>query len=525
MTIATNPFSANYAIDFHLLSDRDLEELRPIFEAMLKRRHEVVRHWCSLYVIHFGDSRALSQAEFMRIFESVLEHNQAALLRGDLHEYVAQMNRLGESLAAHRMPLEEAIASFQFLKDSARSVFPEDPALFQRIDLIFDKLSQVRIMPLVSAYFRSDAAVAGERIAAFEREVAHLPTAARTRFQGLVGASDGMRQLYQRIEAAGPTRGDLLIVGESGTGKELVARAIHKCGLCSERPFVALTCASLPRDLIESELFGYRHRAFSGSTEYLGAFRAAEGGTLFLDEITEMTAETQSKLLRTMRERAVRPVDSTHEQPVEVRIIASTNRDPKAAVAAGHLRDDLHHRLQASALTVAPLRERREDIPLLVEHFIAVFNQNLGCNIAGIEPEALDAILNHSWPGNVRELSNAIEKAFTFGKSPLIELQDLPPAIVASVGTHGEAPRWEGRAGTAQIPLTTFAETERDLIARALQSNRGNKVHAAKQLQISRKKLYAKIAKYGLFAEPQQGREKLAARALMAVINSWRLTP
>ena len=224
--------------------------------------------------------------------------------------------------------------------------------------------------------------------------------------------------------------------------------------------------------------------------------------SLFLDEITEMTAETQSKLLRTMQ-KAPRPVDSTREQPVDVRIIASTNRDPKAAVAAGHLREDLHYSLQASALTVPSLRERRADIPLLVDHLKAVFNQNLGRNIAGIEREALDAILNHPWPGNVRELSNAIEAAFTFGESRLIGLEDLPPAVVASVGAHREAPRWDEGAGTAEIPLSTFAQTERDLIARALQNTRGNKVHAAKQLQISRKKLYAKIAKYGLFAEQQ----------------------
>lgn len=344
------------------------------------------------------------------------------------------------------------------------------------------------------------AAMAGERIAAaLDREGSHLAAAASSRFHGLVGASTGMRRLYQRIEAAGATIGNLLIVGESGTGKELVARAVHTCGPRADRPFVALNCAALPTDLIESELFGYKRGAFSGAaTEYLGLFRAAENGTLFLDEITEMSAETQCKLLRAIQERAVRPVGSTRERSVDVRLIASSNRDPKSAVTDGHLREDLYYRLYASVLTVPPLRERREDIPLLAEHFIGVFNQNLGRKIVGIERAALDAILNHSWPGNVRELANAIEGAFTFGKSPLIRLEDLPPTTVAAVGASRESPRWDGTRAPTQI--TTFAENERELIARALRNAGGNKVHAAKQLQISRKKLYAKIAKYGLSA-------------------------
>jgi transcriptional regulator with PAS, ATPase and Fis domain len=490
-----NGWRPGYPYHFHLLSEHDLEELRPFFEALLKQRSEVVRHWYQQYVLHFCDSRALSESEFTRIFESALEHSKSALLGGDMNGYSAQVSRLGELLVEHRMPLEEAIVSFQFLKKSVRSVFPQQAAVLQQLDAIFDKLSHVCVILIVSAYFGSRTATAGERIAAFERAAAHLSTATRTRFHGLVGASAGMRQLYQRIEAAGATSGNLLIVGETGTGKELIARAVHKCGPRANRPFVALNCAALPKDLIESELFGYQRNALSGAiTEYLGLFRAAEGGTLFLDEITEMSAETQSKLLRPIQERAIHPVGSTSERPVDVRLVASTNRDAKAAVADGHLREDLYYRLQASVITVPPLRERREDIPLLVEHFIDVFSQNLGRHLAGIEREALDAILNHSWPGNVRELSNAIEEAFTFGKSPLIGLKDLPPTI-----GHG-SPIGQARAGAGQIPPDTFAETESRLIARALQSAAGNKVQAAKQLQISRKKLYAKIAKYKLAA-------------------------
>jgi two-component system, NtrC family, response regulator AtoC len=322
----------------------------------------------------------------------------------------------------------------------------------------------------------------------------------RDRFHGLVGASAGMRQLYRRIEAAAASKGNLLIVGESGTGKELVARAIHECGPRKDRAFVALSCAALPKDLIESELFGYKRGAFSGATaEHLGLFRAAEGGTVLLDEITEMSAETQSKLLRAIQERAIRPIGSTREQPIDVRVIASTNRDPETAVAEGYLREDLYYRLQACLLTLPPLRERREDIPLLVRHFIDIFNEDMRRTFEGIEQQALDAMLKYRWPGNVRELCNTLEGAFTFGDGPLIKFADLPSAVVNS-GPQRKLTIWDCSARRGETPLLTFAEAECDLVARALQSVGGNKVHAARLLRISRKKLYAKITKYGLAA-------------------------
>jgi transcriptional regulator with PAS, ATPase and Fis domain len=255
---------------------------------------------------------------------------------------------------------------------------------------------------------------------------------------------------------------------------------------------VPFNCAAIPRDLIESELFGYKRGAFSGATvEYLGLFRAADGGTLFLDEITEMSPQTQTKLLRALQERTVRPVGSTQEVPVDVRLIASTNRDPEEALKAGQLRDDLYYRLQASVLHVPPLRERLSDVPLLVEHFINLFNQKISRRtpVVGIEPLALAAMERYSWPGNVRELSNSIESSFTFGRSQLIQLEDLPPAI------HHQS---SAPAPSHTETLGTFADIERDVIRRSLEATGGNKVQAAKLLRVSRKKLYAKIRKYGL---------------------------
>ncbi len=484
---------------FHLLWEEDLEELRPVLQAVRDRASEVVDNWYRLYVLHFGDRRTLSENEFRAIFEPAIVRNKANLLGRDMDAYARDLHSLGDTLAARKVPLQEIIASLHLFEEASQAVFPRDIQDLAWLYSTFDRLSHVRIMLLVDAYVRSESALAGARLQALEREAAMMPVEERTSFHGLVGASPVMRRLYERIEAAGQTRGTVLVVGESGTGKELVARAIHECGPEPSAPFVALNCAALPKDLIESELFGYKRGAFSGAnTEYLGLFRAAEGGTLFLDEITEMSAETQSKLLRAIQERTVRPVGSTREVPVDVRLIASTNRDPEQAVGAGQLRQDLYYRLQASVLQVPPLRERPGDVPLLAQHFIALFNEKLHRTplVVGIEEDAMEAMERYPWPGNVRELSNAIESAFTFGRSATLRLVDLPPALASEPGVH-LAPA-QHTASAAPNGVATFADVERDLIKRTLAMTEGNKARAAKLLRISRKKLYAKIAKYGL---------------------------
>jgi DNA-binding NtrC family response regulator len=478
---------------FHLLWEHELDDLRGVFEALKRRRDQVLAAWYRLYILHFGDSRSLTEGEFLDIFGSELDATLDDLIAKDMEGFTRHVRQIGETLAERMVPFSELIVSMHLFEESASEHFPSFPPLLPRTYLAFDKLSHCRMIVLADAYFRSRAATAGNRIQALEREARQLPIDQRTRFRGLVGASPVMRRLYERIEKAAATRGNVLIVGESGTGKELVARAIHECGPRPEAPFVALNCAAIPRDLIESELFGYKRGAFSGaSAEYLGLFRAAEGGTLFLDEITEMSPETQSKLLRAIQERSVRPVGATREVPVDVRLIASTNRDPDEAVRAGHLRADLYYRLQANVLRVPPLREHLEDVPLLLEHFIELFNERQlrPIPVAGVADDALAAMTGYDWPGNVRELANALEGAFTFGRSPVIHLDDLPHAL------SGRAPSERREAQPREVG--TFADAERDLIARALDATQGNKARAAKLLKISRKKLYAKIAKYGL---------------------------
>lgn len=475
---------------FHLVWDEELDELRPALEAILAKRAQLLEHWHDLYVCHFGDSRMLSEHDFLELFGREIDATLQDLLKHDMQGFVTDIRKIGEELAARRVPFSELVVSMHLFEEAATRNFP--PQSEARLYRVFDKLSHIRIIALAQSYFGSFSALAMTQLQELEQEALKVPADRRTYFHGMVGASAAMRQLYERIEAAAQTRGTVLVIGETGSGKELVARALHESGPDAKAPFVALNCAALPRDLIESELFGYKRGAFSGANaDYQGLFRAAHGGTLFLDEITEMAPETQSKLLRVVQERTVRPVGSTREVAVTVRLIASSNRDPEDAMSKGLLRRDLYYRLSANVLTTPPLRERLEDIPLLVDHFIALFNQKTPRvpPVQGIDPKALELLLHHPWPGNVRELAGAIESAFTFGRSPTITVPDLPGTI-----TRARRPA----RSTASVPLLSMAEAERELIQRTLESSKQNKTRAAQMLGISRKQLYAKIAKYGI---------------------------
>jgi DNA-binding NtrC family response regulator len=490
----TEPVTNSCPACHHLLWDDDLEYLRQVIEVIAKRLDYVLEQWCELYFVYFGDERTLSRAEFLATFRVSLTNTARHLLNKDVEGYVEDIRRLGRVLAERGVPFPEVMASLHLYWRSALQTFTEThrSPLTPEIYDAFDKLNHCRMIVLAESYFSSWSARTGARIHGLEREAARLPSEVRTRFRGLVGGSAQMRELYSRIEAAAGTRGTILIVGESGSGKELVARAVHESSDTPNAPFIPVNCAAIPKDLIESELFGFVKGAFSGANaDRSGLFRAADSGTLFLDEITEMSPDTQSKLLRTLQERTVRPVGSTRELAVDARVIASTNRDPAEMMHEGKLRTDLYYRLQANIVQVPRLRDHLEDIELLVEYFIALFNERLKPRIpvTGTEDAALEAMRNYRWPGNVRELSNAIETAFTFGRSPVIQLADLPPAIS---GNQERPILSENR------PIATFAEVERNLIARALETTDGNKLAAARLLKISRKKLYAKISKYEL---------------------------
>jgi len=491
---------------FNLLRNSELQAMRPLLQAIHDDYQEVLAEWYRLYSYHFGSRKALSERKFVELITPAIKESMEYLLEGKLERYAARARKVGEAFAEQGVPFDEIVLSLHLYEESVATVFP---SLWESCAKAFDKLSHIRIVLLSDSYVRSHRAAKDTRIGELESEAAQLPTQARTTFHGMVGASPAMRQLFERIEAAARSRGTILVAGESGTGKELVARAIHECSVRPESPFVAVNCAAISKELIESELFGHKRGAFSGANvEHEGLFRAANGGTLFLDEITEMSPEVQSKLLRAIQERTVRPVGSTHEIPVDVRLISSTNRSPEESVAAGQLRGDLYYRLQANVLSLAPLRERATDVPLLTEHFIRFFNNRLERfpQVTGIDKDAAEALCRYRWPGNVRELSNAIETAMTFGSGAQIRLEDLPagirnpghPSQSVSAPVAPSADVANAAVSGMDSRSVSFADAERELIERALRACGDNKTRAAELLGVSRKKLYARLAKYGL---------------------------
>jgi DNA-binding NtrC family response regulator len=309
----------------------------------------------------------------------------------------------------------------------------------------------------------------------------------RGTFGRMIGASAEMRRIYQLVEQAAPTVASVLVSGESGTGKELVAQTLHQLSPRSAQPFVPLNCAAIPDTLLESELFGHEKGAFTGAlARRQGAFELANRGTLFLDEIAEMTPATQVKLLRVLQERSFRPLGGQREQSVDIRVVAATNVDPTDAVRQSKLREDLYYRLNVFAIQLPPLRERKGDVPLLIQAFLREFSARNGRAIAGVSDRAMEMLERHSWPGNVRELRNVVERATIVAKSDVIEPADLPPlAVVGAAATAG--------SGGGLTPGTTVDEAERQLIEVTLEHTGGNKTRAAELLGISLKTLHNKL--------------------------------
>jgi transcriptional regulator with PAS, ATPase and Fis domain len=424
----------------------------------------------------------ISADEFVSVYLPRLRASVEALARADVEGFIALSRALGEQAASTGVPFAAMIADINFRKEAAVRSLVDDPHEMNYALLFLDKLMTCQVGAAAEAYYA--ASVPPGRPAA-------RPTGAEAIdvFHGLVGHSPAMARVFAQIRRLAGTACPVLVLGETGTGKELVARAIHDAGPRRTGPFLALNCAALPRDLVESELFGHRRGAFSGATsEGLGLFRAAAGGTLLLDEITEMGPDLQAKLLRVLQERTVRPVGSVTEEGVDVRVIASTNRDPEEALRSLALRADLYYRLAASTVVLPPLRDRCEDIPALVAHRLAALASETDGD-DGVTSSAMEALVAHAWPGNVRELFNVVEDAFTMTGGSTLDVVDLrlaaAPPYVTPLAPSAEA-------------VPTFREHERSLIARALAVTQGNKARAAQQLGISRKSLYAKIARYGL---------------------------
>ena len=303
----------------------------------------------------------------------------------------------------------------------------------------------------------------------------------------LVSGSEAMRQVFKRIGLAADSDATVLVLGETGTGKELAARALHRNSVRAERPFVAVNCAAIPADLMESELFGHVKGAFTGAvSDRAGRFREAQGGTLFLDEVGDMPLPTQAKILRALQEREITPVGASRALPVNVRIIAATHRDLPDAVRQGRFREDLWYRLQVVPVHLPPLRERLGDVLLLAEHFL---RQGGGASPKRLGADAARLLLAHDWPGNVRELRNAMERAALLCPGPVIgpEHIGLQPAAA-----NGPAIDWNGPLAPA------VAQLEREMVTRALAATMGNRAEAARRLGLSRQQLYRKLAEFGL---------------------------
>jgi two-component system, NtrC family, response regulator AtoC len=310
----------------------------------------------------------------------------------------------------------------------------------------------------------------------------------------LLGESDAIRQVLRLIDKVADYRTTVLIQGESGTGKELVARALHKRSSRAERPFVAINCGAIPESLMESEMFGHKRGAFTDAhSDKRGIFQEADQGTLFLDEVGELTPPLQVKLLRVLQEGVVRPLGGTKDMAVDVRVVAATVRDLRKEVAAGRFRDDLYYRLNVLQITVPPLRDRLDDIPLLVEHFLRRNNKRLGTRITGIDAAVRKRLLSYGWPGNVRELENMIERASVLADGEVLTLVDVGDRMQPPTDALGEV------LGSGELSIKKATRVIEDtLIRRALERTRGNRTAAAKLLEISHRALLYKIKDYGV---------------------------
>jgi two-component system response regulator AtoC len=311
-------------------------------------------------------------------------------------------------------------------------------------------------------------------------------------FDGMLSKNKKMQSIFLQIDKVAHYKTTVLLIGESGTGKELVARSLHKRSAVSGGPFVAINCGAIPEHLLESELFGYKKGAFTdATTDKKGLFEAAHKGTLFLDEIGEMPVALQVKLLRVLEEGRIRRIGDTRDIDVDVRIIAATTRDLPKLIEEGKFREELFYRLNVVSITLPALRERAEDIPILIEHFIRRNNSRFELKISGIDPDAMKILTDYQWPGNIREIENAIERACLMAESGIIRKADLPDSIVRNADPLKKS------IGSDEISIKkTMQYAEAILIRRALEKTGGNKTQAARLLEISHRALLYKIKQY-----------------------------
>jgi two-component system response regulator AtoC len=326
----------------------------------------------------------------------------------------------------------------------------------------------------------------------------------RFRFENIIGKSGAMHQVFDTVRRIAPYKTTVLLTGESGTGKELLARAIHRNSDRASRPLIPVNCGAIPENLLESELFGHARGAFTGAVKAKkGLFQEADTGTLFLDEVGELPIALQVKLLRVLESDEVRRVGENQPERIDVRLIAATSRDLEQRVHDGQFREDLFYRLHVVHIRVPPLRARREDVPLLVEHFLARFSRKFGRDVRELEPSALEAMLAYDWPGNVRELENAMERAMILSDGPRLPRSALPPNVRDGAGAGSAARLARGSDDDLSIKRRVAA-LEAELISRALEKTGGNRTHAARILDLSHRALLYKMKDYGIEVPPRR---------------------
>ena len=441
--------------------------------------------------------------------EPVLQDVLGTLLRGAGFDYHAAMSA------------EEGL---QQLRDEEIDVVLLDLMLPDRagLELLPEIKSADPQLPVVviTAYSSVESAIEAMRLGAFHyvpkpfknEEVLHLVRRAaerrrlqaenlllRSRLEGMgeiVGTSRRMQEVFELIRRAAPARSNILITGESGTGKELVARAIHRLSPRDSNPFVPVHTSAIPSELLESSLFGHVKGAFTGAvSSRKGLFEAAHQGTLFLDEVGTINPETQTKLLRVIQEREIRRVGGVEARGVDVRLLAASNVDLWAEVHAGRFREDLYYRLNVITIDLPPLRDRREDIPLLVSHFLRNFSEENDRDVVGFSPEAIDALTEYSWPGNVRELENAIERAVVMSRGDTVEIDELPAALRTAPKNELTISEIPPEGLDFRFAVDAF---KAQLIARALEQCGGVQRKAAKLLQLSPTTLNEMVHKFEL---------------------------
>jgi two-component system response regulator AtoC len=396
-----------------------------------------------------------------------------------------------------RMPKMSGLDLLAALKAKASSAVVIVMSAYGSIDLALEAM-KAGAYDYVQKPFKPDEILLvlrkAEERETLRRENQKLREAIRTehKFDEILAKSAPMMELFRTIGKIADYKTTVLIVGESGVGKELVARAIHRRGNRQHGPFVAINCGAIPENLLESELFGHKKGAFTDATaDRRGLFEEATGGTLFLDEIGELPLSLQVKLLRVLQEETIRRLGDVKDIKIDVRIIAATHRDLQAEVKAGRFREDLFYRLNVLPIPLPPLRERKEDIPLLIDHFIARNNVRLGTQIRGLDAEARKALIDYGWPGNVRELENTIERAMVLADADLLHIQDLPERVREA----RDPVAMQLASGELSIKKTSRI-IEEVLIRRALQKTKGNRTRAAEILEISHRALLYKLKDY-----------------------------